>query len=67
MSTSISIPDSSDYNKLQSMQLIAKMKEAADRQGIQFVGGFIAPDGQKFIMTNVNDEKTNMFLPEDLK
>jgi hypothetical protein len=32
-----------------------------------FVGGFISPDGETFVMTNMNEEDTNMLLPEDLK
>ena len=67
MSDQLRIPDSIDAQRLAAMQLVAKMKESADRHGIGFVGGFIAPDGQKFVMTNMDDEETNMFLPEDLK
>jgi hypothetical protein len=61
------IPDSVDLQRLQAMQLIARMKEAADRSGIGFVGGFVAPDGQKFMMTNMNEADTQMLLPDDLK
>ena len=67
MSDQLRIPDSVDAQRLAAMQLVAKMKESADKHGIGFVGGFIAPDGQKFVMTNMDDEETNMFLPEDLK
>ncbi len=67
MSDQLRIPDSVDAQRLAAMQLVAKMKESADRHGIGFVGGFIAPDGQKFVMTNMDDEETNMLLPEDLK
>ena len=67
MSDQLRIPDSIDAQRLAAMQLVAKMKESADRHGIGFVGGFIAPDGQKFVMTNMDDEETNMLLPEDLK
>lgn len=67
MSDQLRIPDSVDAQRLAAMQLVAKMKESADKHGIGFVGGFIAPDGQKFVMTNMNDEETNMLLPEDLK
>jgi hypothetical protein len=49
------------------MQLIAKMKESADRQGVGFIGGFVAPDGQKFIMTNMDDEDAQALLPDNLK
>lgn len=61
------IPDSVDLQRLQAMQLVAKMKESADRHGIGFVGGFISPDGQKFMMTNMDEADTQMFLPDDLK
>ena len=49
------------------MQLVAKMKESADKHGIGFIGGFISPDGEKFIMTNMNDEDSQALLPENLK
>jgi hypothetical protein len=61
------IPDSVDLQKLQAMQLVAKMKESADRHGIGFVGGFISPDGQKFMMTNMDEADTQMLLPDDLR
>jgi hypothetical protein len=67
MSDSLRIPDSVDLERLQAMQLVAKMKESADRQGIGFIGGFIAPDGEKFIMTNMDDEDTQALLPDNLK
>jgi hypothetical protein len=37
------IPDSMDMQRLQAMQLVAKMKESAERHGIGFIGGFISP------------------------
>jgi hypothetical protein len=46
------IPDSVDLQRLEAMQVVAKMKEAADRNGIGFIGGFVAPNGEKFVMTN---------------
>ena len=61
------IPDSMDMQRLQAMQLVAKMKESADKHGIGFIGGFIAPNGEKFVMTNMDDEDANALLPEDLK
>ncbi len=61
------IPDSVDLQRLQAMQLVARMKEAADHNGIGFVGGFVAPDGQKFMMTNMDEADTQMLLPDDLK
>lgn len=61
------IPDAMDFQRLQAMQLVAKMKESADKYGVGFVGGFIAPNGEKFTMTNMSDEDTQILLPEDLK
>jgi hypothetical protein len=49
------------------MQLVAKMKESADKHGIGFIGGFIAPNGEKFVMSNMDDEDYNALMPEDLK
>lgn len=67
MSDKPRIPDSLDMQRLQAMQLVAKMKEAADRQGIQFIGGFVAPNGEKFVMTNMDDEDQQMLMPDELK
>jgi hypothetical protein len=61
------IPDAVDHQRLEAMQLVARMKESADKFGVGFVGGFIAPDGQKFMMTNLSPEDTQALLPEDLK
>jgi hypothetical protein len=46
--------------QLRAMQLVAKMKEAADRCGAGFVGGFISPTGQRFMMSNVDSEDVQM-------
>jgi hypothetical protein len=62
-----SVPDTLNAQHLQAMQLVAKMKESADRNGIGFVGGFISPDGKKFMMTNMNEEDTQLLIPDDLK
>jgi hypothetical protein len=61
------IPDSMDMQRLQAMQLVAKMKESAEKHGIGFIGGFIAPNGEKFVMTNMDEDDANALLPEDLK
>jgi hypothetical protein len=61
------IPDSIDIQRLQAMQLVAKMKESAEKHGIGFIGGFISPDGQKFVMTNMDDDDAMALMPEDLK
>ena len=46
--------DQYSMEQLKAMQLVAKMKEAADRCGAGFVGGFISPTGQRFMMSNVD-------------
>jgi hypothetical protein len=67
MSDSLRIPDSVDARRLEAMQMVAKMKEAADKYGIGFVGGFIDNNGEKFVMTNMDDEDTDMLLPDSLR
>ena len=42
-------------NQLRAMQLVAKMKEAADKCGAGFVGGFVSPTGERFMMSNVDE------------
>jgi hypothetical protein len=44
--------NSYSMEQLEAMQLVAKMKEAADKCGAGFVGGFISPTGERFMMTN---------------
>ena len=66
MSDSLRIPDSIDLQRLEAMQLVAKMKESADKHGVGFIGGFISPDGQKFIMTNMDDDDAQALLPDNL-
>ena len=61
------IPDAIDIQRLAAMQLVAKLKESADKHGVGFVGGFIAPNGEKFMMSNMDDEDTQRLLPEDLR
>lgn len=48
--------DKFSMEQLKAMQLVAKMKEAADRCGAGFVGGFISPTGQRFMMSNVDSD-----------
>ena len=63
-----SIPNSIATDQLQAMAFVAKMKEAADRVGAGFIGGFVTPDGNKFVMTNFSDQTDiDMLLPEGLK
>ena len=61
------IPNSVDPQKLQFMQLTAKMKESADKYGVGFIGGFVASDGEVFYMSNMNDEDTQALMPDSLK
>ena len=61
------IPDAVDTQRLEAMQFVARMKESADKFGVGFVGGFISPNGQKFMMTNMDETDTQALLPEDLK
>jgi len=61
------IPDAIDIQRLHAMQMVAKMKESADKYGVGFVGGFISPDGEKFMMTNMDQADTQALLPEELK
>jgi len=63
----LSIPDSVDSRKLEAMQFVAKMKEAAERCGAGFIGGFITEDGERFVMTNMDDDDAIAFMPENLK
>lgn len=67
MSDELRIPDSIDSQRLQAMQLVAKMKESADKHGVQFIGGFVTPDGEKFVMTNMDEDDQRMLMPEELK
>jgi hypothetical protein len=64
MNNELRVPDSIDTQRLQAMQMVAKMKEKADRMGIGFVGGFITPTGEKFTMTNIEDLDITKYLPE---
>ena len=67
MSDGLSIPDSFNLELLQALRTVALMKESADKNGVGFIGGFVAPDGRKFIMTNMDDEDTQALLPDNLK
>ena len=51
----LSKQDKYSLEQLRAMQLVAKMKEAADRAGAGFVGGFVTPTGQRFMMSNVDE------------
>ena len=61
------IPSSIDRQQLEAMHYIAKLKESADKLGIGFIGGFVAPNGEKFVMSNMDDDDQELLLPENLK
>ena len=67
MSDNLRIPDSIDQQRLAAMRLVARMKESADKNGVGFIGGFISPDGQKFVMTNMEDDDFQQLLPDELQ
>tara|TARA_R100000995_G_scaffold81437_1_gene54222 strand:+ start:555 stop:764 length:210 start_codon:yes stop_codon:yes gene_type:complete len=66
--TNIQIPDSLPTDdKLYAMQLVAKMKDSADRVGAKFIGGFIAPDGTKYIASNMDKDDPDYIIPDNLQ
>jgi len=67
MSDGLSIPDSFNLELLEALRNVALMKESADKNGVGFIGGFVAPDGRKFIMTNMDDDDVQALLPDNLK
>ena len=60
------IPDSIHRQQLEAMHYIAKLKESADKLGIGFIGGFIAPNGDKFVMSNLPPEDKELLMPKEL-
>jgi len=63
----IQIPDSiPGDDKLRAMQIVAKMKAAADNAGAKFIGGFITPDGERFIMSNMDESDPDHIIPDIL-
>ena len=50
----LSKTDAPTMRQLAGMQLVARMKEAADKCGAGFVGGFIDEHGNRFMMSNVD-------------
>jgi hypothetical protein len=61
------IPDSLNLQKLKAMQYIARLKESADKYDVGFIGGFVDANGEKFIMTNMNEDDTQTLMPKNLK
>jgi len=53
--SNIQVPNTVNSQRLQAMELVAKMRAAADRVGAGFIGGFIDPNtGELFTMTNMH-------------
>jgi hypothetical protein len=52
----LSKQDGYSLEQLRGMQLVARMKDAADKAGAGFVGGFISPTGERFMMSNVGED-----------
>ena len=64
----LKVPDQiPDPQKLYAMSLVAKMKDQADKLGAHFIGGFIAPDGERFIMSNMEEDDPNYIIPDNLQ
>ena len=53
--TDLANQDKYSIEQLHAMRLVARMKEAAERVGAGFVGGFVTPTGQRFMMSNVDE------------
>jgi hypothetical protein len=49
------------------MQYIARLKESADKYDVGFIGGFVDANGEKFIMTNMDEDDAQALMPENLK
>lgn len=52
----LSKADSLTAQNLAAMSYVAKMREAADKCGAGFVGGFISPTGERFMMSNMDSD-----------
>ena len=52
----LSKTDAPTMRQLAAMQLVARMKEAADKCGAGFVGGFVDEHGNRFMMSNVEED-----------
>ena len=61
------IPNALAPQKLEAMQYIARLKESADKYDVGFIGGFVDANGEKFIMTNMNEDDAQALIPENLK
>ena len=56
-SKDLSSCDELSMQHLQSMQVVTRMKEAADKLGTSIVCGFITKDGEHFIVSNVENSE----------
>ena len=56
--------DHLSLEQLRAMQIVTKMKEQASKSNQPFVAGFIAPDGSRFITSNVEGETMQEALIE---
>lgn len=52
--------DNLSIAQLDAMRFVAKMKEAADKAGCGFVGGFVSPTGERFMMSNMEADASQV-------
>lgn len=52
--------DSYSLQQLQAMQVVSRMKEAADKVGAGFVGGFVTSTGERFLMSNMDSDSNQL-------
>ena len=52
----LSNTDALTMRQLAAMQFVARMKEAAEKVGAGFVGGFIDENGNRFMMSNLEED-----------
>ena len=51
----LSKTDAPTMRQMAAMQLVARMREAADKYGAGFVGGFVDENGNRFMMSNLEE------------
>ena len=59
-SKDLSSCDELSMQQLQSMQVVTKMKEAADKVGTSIICGFITKTGEHFIVSNVENSENEV-------
>jgi len=52
--------DSYSLQQLQAMQVVSRMREAADKVGAGFVGGFVTSTGERFLMSNMDSDSNQL-------